>query len=65
MAELAELLGNSPRICEHYYSKWDVRRQARLEQNLDALRENDPITAMLTHRRPQTSRAPQQVPTQE
>lgn len=47
MAELAELLGNSPRICERYYSKWDGRRQARLEQNLRALRENDPITKML------------------
>jgi integrase len=48
MAELAELLGNSPRVCEQYYSKWDKRRQARLEQNLDKLRENDPITKMLT-----------------
>jgi integrase len=47
MAELAELLGNSARICERYYSKWDKRRQARLEQNLHTLRENDPITKML------------------
>jgi integrase len=65
MAELAELLGNSPRICERYYSKWDRRRQARLEQNLDALRENDPITALLTPRRSQTSPAPSPVPIQE
>jgi integrase len=47
MAELAELLGNSARVCERYYSKWDKRRQDRLEQNLDKLRVNDPITKML------------------
>lgn len=47
MAELAELLGNSTRVCERYYSKWDKRRQDRLERNLDRLRENDPITKML------------------
>jgi integrase len=48
MAELAELLGNSTRVCERYYSKWDKRRQDRLERNLDKLRENDPITKMLS-----------------
>jgi integrase len=48
MVELAELLGNSSRVCERYYSKWDKRRQDRLERNLDRLRENDPITKMLT-----------------
>lgn len=47
MAELAELLGNSARVCERHYSKWDRRRQDRLERNLDKLRENDPITKML------------------
>jgi integrase len=47
MAELAELLGNSTRVCERYYSKWDKRRQDRLERNLDKLRENDSITKML------------------
>jgi integrase len=47
MAELAELLGNSPAICEKHYSKWDVRRQARLEQNLATMRANNPITKML------------------
>lgn len=46
--ELAELLGNSPAICEKHYSKWDTRRQNRLEENLDKMRENDPITAMIT-----------------
>jgi integrase len=48
MTELAELLGNSARVCERYYSKWDKRRQDRLERNLDKLRENDPITKMLS-----------------
>jgi len=47
MAELAELLGNSTRVCERYYSKWDKRRQDRLERNLDKLRESDPITKIL------------------
>ena len=47
MAELAELLGNSPAVCERYYSKWDRRRQDRLERNLDRLREHDPVTKML------------------
>ena len=47
MPELAELLGNTSQICERYYSKWDKRRQDRLERNLDELRENDPITKML------------------
>jgi integrase len=47
MVELAELLGNSSRVCERYYSKWDKRRPDRLERNLDRLRENDPITTML------------------
>jgi integrase len=47
MAELAELLGNSTRVCERYYSKWDKCRQDRFERNLDRLRENDPITKIL------------------
>jgi len=47
MAEVAELLGNSVQVCEKYYSKWDKRRQDRLERNLNRLRENDPITGML------------------
>jgi integrase len=48
MVELAELLGNSPEICVKHYSKWDQQRQDRLEQNLDELRENDPITKRLS-----------------
>ena len=47
MAELAELLGNSVRIIEKYYSKWDTRRQARLEEHLDSFWKEDPITKTL------------------
>ena len=47
MEELAELLGNSLRTVEKYYSKWDTRRQAKLEQNLEDLWNNDPITLAL------------------
>jgi integrase len=47
MAELAELLGNTAQVCQRYYSKWDRRRQDRLERNLDHMREHDPITKML------------------
>ena len=47
MAELAELLGNSAQVCERYYSKWDRRRQDRLERNLDRLRASDPVTKIL------------------
>ena len=58
MAELAELLGNSTRVCERYYSKWDKRRQDRLERNLDKLRENDPITKMLIARQESNASRP-------
>jgi integrase len=47
MEELAELLGNSVRIIEKYYSKWDTRRQAKLEQHLDTFWKDDPITKTL------------------
>jgi len=47
MAELAELLGNSVRIIEKYYSKWDTKRQARLEEHLDNFWKDDPITKTL------------------
>lgn len=47
MTELAELLGNTAQVCQRYYSKWDRRRQDRLERNLDHMRERDPITKML------------------
>ena len=47
MEEIAELLGNSMKVVEKYYSKWDVRRQARLERRLEDFWENDPLTKSL------------------
>lgn len=47
MEEIAELLGNSVKVVEKYYSKWDVRRQARLEQRLEAIWADDPLTQHL------------------
>ena len=47
MEEIAELLGNSMKIVEKYYSKWDTRRQARLERRLEEFWENDPLTRNL------------------
>ena len=44
MEEIAELLGNSMKIVEKYYSKWDTRRQARLEKRLEDFWQNDPLT---------------------
>jgi integrase len=49
MEEIAELLGNSMKVVEKYYSKWDTRRQARLEQRLESFWENDPLTKTLAH----------------
>ena len=48
MEELAEVLGNSMRIVEKYYSKWDTRRQARLEKHLAAFWDDDALTKALT-----------------
>jgi integrase len=47
MEELAELLGNSVRIIEKYYSKWDTRRQARLEEHLESFWKEDQLTKTL------------------
>jgi integrase len=47
MEEIAELLGNSMRVVEKYYSKWDKRRQARLEKSLRNFWQNDPLTNSL------------------
>jgi integrase len=44
MEEIAELLGNSMKVVEKYYSKWDTRRQARLEKRLEDFWQNDPLT---------------------
>ncbi|MEO8658431.1 MAG: tyrosine-type recombinase/integrase [Bryobacteraceae bacterium] len=49
MEEIAELLGNSMKVVEKYYSKWDTRRQARLEKRLEDFWQNDPLTNTLTH----------------
>jgi integrase len=48
MEEVAELLGNDMDTVERYYSKWDVRRQARLEDRLKNFWENDPLTKSLS-----------------
>jgi len=48
MEEIAELLGNSMKIVEKYYSKWDTRRQARLEKRLEDFWQHDPLTQNLT-----------------
>jgi site-specific recombinase XerD len=47
MEEIAELLGNSMETVERYYSKWDTRRQARLEKRLEAFWADDPMTKTL------------------
>jgi len=47
MEEIAELLGNSMKTVEKYYSKWDTRRQARLEKRLEAFWKADPTTKTL------------------
>ncbi|MGA7234295.1 MAG: site-specific integrase [Bryobacteraceae bacterium] len=47
MEELAEVLGNTARIVEKYYSKWDSRRQRRLEQHLCQFWQDDAVTKTL------------------
>ena len=49
MQEVAELLCNSMNVVEKYYSKWDIRRQARLGKRLEDFWQNDPLTNTLTH----------------
>jgi integrase len=49
MEGVAELFGNSMKVVEKYYSKWDTRRQARLEKRLEDFWQNDPLTDTLTH----------------
>jgi site-specific recombinase XerD len=48
MAEIAELFGNSIAIVEKHYSKWDVRRQAKLERRLEHFWESDPLAVALS-----------------
>jgi integrase len=52
MEEIAELLGNSMKVVEKYYSKWDVRRQARLERRLEDFWASDPLTKTLYTKSP-------------
>jgi integrase len=47
MEEVAELLGNDMKTVERYYSKWDTRRQAKLEQRLESFWKDDPMTAQM------------------
>jgi integrase len=47
MEEIAELLGNSMKVVEKYYSKWDTRRQAKLEKSLEGFWQNDPLAKSL------------------
>lgn len=37
MEELAEILGNTPEVCQKHYSKWDIRRQARISEKLERI----------------------------
>lgn len=47
MEDLAAILGNSVKIIEKHYSKWDKRRQKRLDESLSQMWENDPFTQQL------------------
>jgi len=35
MTELAEILGNTEAVCRKHYSKWDRRRQAKIDEKLE------------------------------
>ena len=43
MEELAEILGNTLDVCENHYSKWDRRRQAKIDDKLSRFWSTDPI----------------------
>jgi integrase/recombinase XerD len=43
MTELAEILGNSEEICRLHYSKWDNRRQTRIDEKLGKFWSVDPM----------------------
>jgi integrase len=47
MEDLAAILGNSVKIIEKHYSKWDKRRQKRLDESLSHMWEDDPLTQQL------------------
>ena len=48
MAELAEILGNTEEICRLHYSKWDHRRQTRIDDKLGKFWAVDPLHADLS-----------------
>ncbi|MGJ5817062.1 tyrosine-type recombinase/integrase [Paludibaculum fermentans] len=48
MEEIAELLGDKLETVREHYSKWDRRRQARLESHLTDFWSNDKLTNSLT-----------------
>lgn len=43
MTELAEILGNTEAVCRKHYSKWDRRRQAKIDQKLEKFWSVDPL----------------------
>jgi integrase len=48
MAELAEILGNTEEICKKYYSKWDKKRQDKVDEKIDAFWQIDPLFKQLS-----------------
>jgi hypothetical protein len=43
MTELAEILGNTEEICRKHYSKWDKRRQDKIDEKLNSFWRVDPV----------------------
>jgi integrase len=48
MTELSEILGNTEEVCRLHYSKWDMRRQTRIDEKLGRFWDVDPLHASLT-----------------
>ena len=48
MTELAEILGNSEAVCRKHYSKWDKRRQDKIDSKLEAFWQTDPVFETLS-----------------
>ncbi len=47
MEELAEILGNSLAVCVHHYSKWDTRRQNKIDSKMKEFWATDPLMQKL------------------
>jgi integrase/recombinase XerD len=43
MTELSEILGNTEEVCRLHYSKWDNRRQSRIDEKLGRFWDVDPL----------------------